>query len=80
MSTPPVVQSIIQSFLQERLGVSGAELTENTTLESLGIDSLMLLELMFECEEKLGIKLSQDVGTPTTVGELLHLVEQLQAT
>lgn len=69
---------IIHQFLQERLDKSPASISPEMTLEELGVDSLMLLELMFEFEEKLDIKLPSDVSTPKTVGELLTLVESLE--
>lgn len=69
---------IIHQFLQDRLDQSPASITPEMTLEELGVDSLMLLELMFEFEEKLNIKLPSDVTTPKTVGELLTLVESLE--
>ena len=70
--------SIIRDFLKDRLGLEHEKITPDATLESLGIDSLMLLELLFECEEKLNVKLSSDIATPKTVGELVAIVEQLQ--
>lgn len=70
--------AIIRDFLKDRLGLEPEAITPEATLESLGIDSLMLLELLFECEEKLDVKLPNDVATPKTVGELVAIVEQLQ--
>ncbi|HEX5391783.1 MAG TPA: phosphopantetheine-binding protein [Rhodocyclaceae bacterium] len=67
--------SIVRDFLKERLDVEPARVTPESTLQELGIDSLMLLELMFEFEEKLNVTLSEDLAAPTTVGELLTVVE-----
>ena len=72
------ILAIIRDFLKDRLGLEHDKITPDATLESLGIDSLMLLELLFECEEKLDVKLSNDIATPKTVGELVAVVEQLQ--
>lgn len=53
---------------------------ENITLESklgeIGIDSMGLLELIFEIEDKYGIRLPDDVPMPENVGQLLKLIEQ----
>lgn len=71
--------SIIRDFLKDRLGLEHNRITPEATLEELGIDSLMLLELLFEFEEKLNVSLSNDMATPKTVGELLVIVEQYQS-
>lgn len=70
--------SVIRDFLKDRLGLEHGQIQPESTLESLGIDSLMLLELLFEFEEKLDVTLSNDMATPKTVGELIAIVEQLQ--
>ena len=63
--------SIVRDFLQDRMDLDPARVTPEATLEELGVDSLMLLELMFEFEEKLNTPLPQDLPPPKTVGELL---------
>lgn len=71
--------SVIREFLKDRLGLEHDKITPGATLEELGIDSLMLLELLFEFEEKLNVSLSNDMAMPKTVGELIAVVEQFQA-
>lgn len=79
----PVVMSdhlqIIRDFLHERLAVDPGRVVAPATLAELEVDSLMLLELFFEFEEKLDLTLSKDLPTPKTVGELLAIVDRLQA-
>lgn len=70
--------AIIRAFLQERLDVNPEQVIPEAKLENLGMDSLMLLELMFEFEEKLNVTLSRNIATPRTVAELLAIVEGLQ--
>jgi acyl carrier protein len=70
--------AVIREFLQARLGLDPARITPEARLEALDIDSLVLLELFFEFEETLGIKLSADIPTPKTIAELLAIVERLQ--
>jgi acyl carrier protein len=52
-------------------------LTELTTISSLGIDSLGILELVGEMEKQLGVQLPDDqlVGL-TTIRDLIDLVEK----
>lgn len=72
--------NVIRDFLQDRLAVDPVRVVPDASLEELGVDSLMLLELFFEFEDKLNLTLSKDLPTPKTVGEMLDTVEQLQVT
>lgn len=69
---------IVAGFFQERLGLSDEVITENTVLADIGVDSLMLLELLFEFEDDLNINFSGTTQAPKTVGELLILIHQAQ--
>lgn len=58
-----------------RENVSDAEnITEDTTFESLGIDSLDTVEMVMQLEEELGIEIELDEKI-TTVGELAKYIE-----
>lgn len=70
---------LIKNFLDTRLGVEGDKVVPAAALADLGIDSLMLLELMFEFEDRFGIKLSQDLPAPRTVGDMATLMDGLIA-
>lgn len=67
---------ILRDFLQERTEIDPTKITSEATLEELGIDSLMQLELLFEFEEKLQISLPDVEDRPKTIGDLVSLVEQ----
>lgn len=69
--------AIIREFLGERLTVPASEVQPAAALVDLGVDSLMLLELMFEFEERLGTPLPRDTKSPRTVGELVALIDGL---
>jgi len=71
--------SVVRAFLKERLDIDPERVIPAASLADLGVDSLMLLELLFEFEEKLGVDLAKDMATPKTVGELLDIVEGMQA-
>lgn len=70
--------SIVRAFLKERLDIDPERVIPAASLADLGVDSLMLLELLFEFEERLGVDLAKDMATPKTVGELLKIVEGMQ--
>jgi len=69
----------IKDILQENLEIDPASVDMDSTIESLGIDSLDLLELTYELEERLNI---EDFGSPenlNTVGDLVTYVDSLLA-
>ena len=70
---------LIREFLQDRLGVAPDLVVSDAQLETLGVDSLMMLELMFEFEDRFGITLSKDLKSPKTVGEMVTLMDQLRS-
>ena len=70
---------LIREFLQDRLGVAPDLVVSDAQLDTLGVDSLMMLELMFEFEDRFGITLSKDLNTPKTVGEMVTLMDQLRS-
>ena len=70
---------LIREFLQDRLGVAPDLVVSDAQLETLGVDSLMMLEVMFEFEDRFGITLSKDLKSPKTVGEMVTLMDQLRS-
>ncbi len=70
---------LIRDFLKDLLGVEPDTVVPEAPLADLGVDSLMMLELMFEFEDRFNIKLSSDLKTPQTVGEMVALMDGLIA-
>ncbi len=70
---------LIREFLKDRLEVEPERVVLEAPLAELGVDSLMLLELMFEFEDHYEIKLSSDIKSPATVGEMITLMDGLIA-
>lgn len=62
---------IIRQFVNERTGIDADRVIPAATFEELGVDSVTLLELLYEFEEKQGVTLPREVALPKTVGELL---------
>lgn len=70
---------LIREFLHDRLGIAPDKVISEAPLDDLGVDSLMLLELMFEFEDRFGITLSKDLKSPKTVGEMAALMDRLRS-
>ena len=68
---------LIRTFLTDRLGVEPGQVQPASLLADLGVDSLMLAELMFEAEDRLGIEIPSDLPLPATVGDMQAAVDVL---
>lgn len=70
---------LIRQFLHERVGTNPEQVVNDALLADLGVDSLMLAELMFEAEDRLGIAIDSNVTIPKTVGDMVQLIDSLLA-
>ncbi len=61
-------------IVRENAGAGDVELTRETTMSDLGLDSLATVEVVVACEDEFDIEISQD-ATPASVGEFVDLVE-----
>ncbi len=62
-------------LLKERLGIDKERVTLDASLEDLGIDSLMQIELLFDFEDKYKVKIPDLTEKPTTIDDLIAIVE-----
>ena len=69
--------AIIKDLLVENLDVEEGLITEEATFESLGVDSLDMVELICELEEKCEIDFGEPEGLET-IGDLIAYVASLQ--
>ena len=70
---------LIRNFLNARQNIEAAKVVPEALLTDLGVDSLMMLELVFEFEDSFGITLPEDLKSPRTVGEMVALMDGLIA-
>lgn len=70
---------LIRQFLHERVGTNPEQVVNDALLADLGVDSLMLAELMFEAEDRLGIAIDSNVTIPKSVGDMVQLIDSLLA-
>ncbi len=73
----------VLAILSDYLGVPVEELQPEKSLEEIGADSLDFVEIVFELEEKLGIKAEEDLpalrAKIRSVGDVLSLTLKLVA-
>ena len=65
-------------IIAENVDIEVETIDENTTFDSLGIDSLATVELVMQLEEELGCELQLDEKL-LTVGDLLKFIEKKQS-
>lgn len=67
----------IQEILNENLDIDPVTVAADSTFESLGIDSLDMVELVCEIENRFDIELGEAEGLDT-VGKLVDYIEGLK--
>jgi acyl carrier protein len=74
----PSSLELIRDLLVPR-GIVPDSVTPDATLESLGIDSLAVVEMLFQVEMRLHITLPDSRAPVATVGEFASLLDELRA-
>ena len=65
----------LAKFAAKQLDLDVEEITPDSTFESLGIDSLDVVEMVMDLESELGIELEMEDQKITTFQELADFVE-----
>ena len=69
---------IIQDILVDKFALDRAKLTPDGTLERLGIDSLAILEMLFDIEDRFGLKITEDMPQKlTTLQDVVLYIDSL---
>ena len=63
------------SYASRQLEIDASEITPASTSESLGIDSLDIVEMVMDLESELGIELDMEDQKIATFGELAEFIE-----
>lgn len=67
----------IKELLEENLDINPDDVTEESTFESLGIDSLDMVELICDLEERCDVEIGEPEGIET-VGQLAEYIDSLR--
>ena len=68
---------VIREILQENLDIDPASVTEESTFDSLDIDSLDMVEMICTLEDKLGIDFGEPEGLQN-VGDVVKHIDSLR--
>ena len=63
------------SYASKQLELNADEITRDSTFESLGIDSLDIVEMIMDLETELGVELDMEDQKVETFGELADFIE-----
>ena len=63
------------SYAAKQLELDAAEITPDSTFESLGIDSLDIVEMIMDLETELGVELEMEDQQISTFGELAAFID-----
>ena len=63
------------SYAAKQLELDAAEITPDSTFESLGIDSLDVVEMIMDLESELGVELEMEDQKITNFQELADFIE-----
>ena len=65
----------LASYAAKQLEIDVADISPDSTFESLGIDSLDIVEMIMDLESELGIELEMEDERITTFQELADFIE-----
>ena len=65
----------LRSYAARQLELDADEITPDSTFESLGIDSLDVVEMIMDLESELGVELELEDQKITTFQELADFIE-----
>ena len=66
----------IKTLIAEHFGIEPDKLTPETEISSFGIDSLAMIEFMFQMEEKFNIRMADSRAPLATVADVVAEIER----
>ena len=70
-----VMYEKLVSYAAKQLDLDASEITPESTFESLGIDSLDIVEMIMDLESELGVELELEDQRIATFGELAEFID-----
>ena len=71
------MNSDLINLFAETFGIAEEKLLPGATLESLGLDSLAVIEFLFQIEDQFHIQIPDQANPPRTLDEMVQLIEPL---
>ena len=69
--------SIVQHMIATKLSIDIADVKPESNLTALGLDSLDTFDIIFEAEDRFGIKVDNNQVNVSTIQDVVNLFEKL---
>ena len=69
--------AFLAAVLSEKYDVDASAISPEASLTELGLDSLTIVELLFDVEDEFGIEIPEERATFKTLAEAAALVDEL---
>jgi acyl carrier protein len=70
---------IVKQMIAKKLDISADTIKPENTLTEIGLDSLDTFDIIFDAEDKFGIKVTNDQVNVTTIEDVVNLFDKLMA-
>ncbi len=68
----------LQALIQEKYGLEPSQVDPHASLRASGVDSLALVEFIFEVEDRMGIRVPDDNPNMDTLAELTEAIDRVR--
>lgn len=81
MASTEEIRSSLADIVNDLAGVAVEDVQlEKSFVDDLGVDSLSMVEIIYECEERFGVEIpDEDAKNLKTVGDAVSYIERAQA-
>ena len=69
----------LQDLIQEKYGLDASQVGPSTSLRASGVDSLALVEFIFDIEDRMGVTVPDDNPNMDTLAELADAIDRVRA-
>ena len=69
----------LQDLIQEKYGLDASQVDAHASLRASGVDSLALVEFIFDVEDRMGVTVPDDNPTMDTLAELAQAIDRARA-
>lgn len=71
------LQMMVKAFLAKRFNIAADQITAETPMREIGLDSILMLDVLLEVEDSLCLKLT-DIALPASpkLGDIVELIQR----
>lgn len=69
----------LQDLIQEKYGLDASQVDAHASLRASGVDSLALVEFIFDLEDRMGVTVPDDNPNMDTLAELAEAIDRVRA-